>query len=46
MDDASSILEPSVERKIIYSGYIAARTKKFDEDYNNIMNDALHTVNF
>lgn len=37
MDDASSILEPSVERKIVYSGYIAARTKSFDEDYANIL---------
>ena len=38
LDDASSILEASVERKIIYEGYISAQTKNFDEDYDNIMN--------
>ncbi len=33
----SSVLEPTVDRKIIYTGSITARTKKFDEDYNMIM---------
>ena len=37
IDDASSILEPNVDRKIIFTGFIAARTKKFDEDYRRIM---------
>ncbi|MBT3319924.1 MAG: DUF4349 domain-containing protein [Clostridia bacterium] len=37
IDDSGSILEPSVDRKIIFSGYIAARTKAFDEDYRRIM---------
>lgn len=33
----NSVLEPSVNRKIIYEGYIESRTKKFDEDYNAIL---------
>ena len=37
VDSNSSVLEPSVDRKIIYTGYISARTKKFDEDYDMIM---------
>ena len=37
IDGNSSVLEPSVERKIIYTGNISARTKNFDEDYDMIM---------
>lgn len=37
LDSATSILEPSVDRKIIYSGRVDARTKKFDKDYSSIM---------
>lgn len=35
--DAASILEPGVDRKIVYSGYIEAQTKNFDADYDNII---------
>lgn len=38
MDDSTSILEPDAERKIIYSGYVDARTKQFEEDYQKILN--------
>jgi len=37
IDDTASILEPSADRKIIYSGYIQAQTKNFDADYDNII---------
>ncbi len=37
LNDAPSILEPSVDRKIIYSGYIESRTKNFEEDYQMIL---------
>ena len=37
LENTSSVLEPSVERKIIFTGYISARTKNFDEDYDNLM---------
>lgn len=37
MGEGKSILEPSVDRKIIYSGNISARTKNFDEDYADIL---------
>ena len=37
IEDTASILEPSVDRKIIYSGYIQAQTKNFDADYDNII---------
>jgi hypothetical protein len=36
LDSAISILEPSVDRKIIYTGSIETRTKNFDEDYKKI----------
>lgn len=36
-EEGTSILEPSVDRKIIYSGNISARTKNFDEDYADIL---------
>jgi hypothetical protein len=32
-----SILQPGVNRKIIYEGSISARTKKYDDDLNTIM---------
>ncbi len=35
--DQQSILEPSVDRKIVYTGNIEARTKNFDEDYDMIL---------
>jgi hypothetical protein len=38
-----SILEPGVNRKVIYNGTIEANTKEFDKDYENIMNQ-LRTV--
>ena len=38
IEDTASILEPGVDRKIIYSGYIQAQTKNFDADYDNIIN--------
>jgi hypothetical protein len=34
----NSILQPGVDRKIIYEGTIEARTKKYDEDLNTILN--------
>ena len=37
MENGSSILEPSVERKIIFEGDVTARTKNFDEDYDMIL---------
>lgn len=37
INNASSILEPGVNRKIIYSGEIHASTKSFDEDYQSIL---------
>lgn len=37
INNASSILEPGVNRKIIYSGEIYASTKNFDEDYKSIL---------
>ena len=37
IEDTASILEPGVDRKIIYSGYIQAQTKNFDADYDNII---------
>ncbi len=33
-----SILEPGVKRKVIYNGTIEANTKKFESDYDMIMN--------
>ena len=37
IEGTSSVLEPSVDRKIIYTGSISARTKNFDDDYDMIM---------
>ena len=36
-DSAASVLEPGVDRKVVYTGTIEASTKNFDEDYQKIM---------
>ncbi|MDD5018372.1 MAG: DUF4349 domain-containing protein [Eubacteriales bacterium] len=43
IDSAASILEPSVDRKIIYSAYIETQTTNYNEDYQSIM-DSLDAV--
>lgn len=35
---ALSVLEPSVNRKVVYNGTIEANTKEFESDYEKIMN--------
>jgi hypothetical protein len=37
IEDTASILEPGVDRKIVYNGYIEAQTKNFDADYDHII---------
>jgi len=37
LPDMTSILQPGVNRKVIYYGEIEAKTKNFDDDYNRIM---------
>ena len=39
IDNAASILEPSVDRKIIYNAYIETQTKTYDDDYHKIINN-------
>ena len=37
IDSSTSILEPTVDRKVIYTGYVSAQTKNFDEDYDQVL---------